>query len=350
MAYDPMVTAGLMKVYATYKVAHPQHQFFKDMLFGGRLISGTDQLTVETKRAGQKVAASIARFANPNSAEASDSFKISTYTPPYYAERTSLTSADLRNFAFGEPLDKPWSIDQRRLAIMAEKLGNIDDKFLRTEELMCAEALTTGKVKMHDGSYIQYDVDSDLVDITPTKDWDDVAANILGDLQLWGQRLLDKGGIIPDMMIVAPDVFTMLVNDAKVQKVMDIRNYSLGEIGVKPLVGYKGVTFSGIVMAPAIGPIKVYTYANKYVNSSGVLTPYLPVGGVILANSINEGKMMYAATDGFNSAGEVSTVAGERSIFYEKADRLPAVESAVMQMAPLANPFGLDTWVYANVT
>ena len=75
----------------------------------------------------------------------------------HYAERTSLTSADLRNFAFGE---LPWILGLST-RLDGREVGNIDDKFLRTEELMCAEALTTGKVKMHDGSFIQYEVDDE---------------------------------------------------------------------------------------------------------------------------------------------------------------------------------------------
>ena len=59
---------------------------------------------------------------------------------------------------------------------------------------------------------------------------------------------------------------------------------------------------------------------------------------MILANSINEGKMMYAATDGFNSAGEVSTVAGEFPSSTRRQTASPQSKVPLCRWLPLANP------------
>jgi hypothetical protein len=348
MAYDYLKTAGLLKVYATYQQKHPQHQFLRDMMFGTNIISTSDDITVETQRLGQKVANSVARNTDPNSGKGENSYKISTYTPPSFSERRSLTTADLKSMVFGETPTAPFTPEQRRVAKLAEKIANVDRMFLRTEELQCAEALTTGKVKMADGSYIEYETNANLVGVTPDTAWDEEGATILEDMAKWGTAMLTYGGMIPNFAIMDPAVFTAIRKDSDVQEAMDNRRFDFGSLSVKPLAGYMGVAFSGFMYVDGIGSVALYTYANKY-DKDGTQTSYLPSGAFIMGNTMNEGKMMYGALDSFDGAGHPAIVPGTRNIVYETADRIPAVESVVVQMAPLANPFALDSWVYANV-
>lgn len=346
---NPLMTKGLLKVYASYAQQFPQNRFLRDFFFQGRAISNTRYVSIETKRGGRTVSTSIQRGTKPPVVLARDGHKRSTYDPPYFSEQSPITTEDLETFSFGEDPLNPYDSATKALVILAEKRANIEKRFSRTEERQAAEALLTGKVEMFDGAFIQYETDDELVSITPGTPWSDEGADIIGDVANWAMAIFSKSGMKPDTLIIAPDVHSAMLKNEGVQKAMDIRNFQIGSLTSEVVAEYPEATFGGKIMISGIGAIDIIVYAGKYEDEQGNLEDYLPEGSFILSNKNNDGKMLYAATEGPGANGLPALIPGERSTFVEVADSIPAVASVYVSMAPLACPVSLDTWASGNV-
>lgn len=352
MAYDPLTTRGLIKVHASYREDFPVQSFLRDFFFGNApVISKTKYVTIETLRDGQKVATSIRRGSQPTQVLGRDDHMRSIYEPPYFAEEAAITVEDLETFSFGETAENPYDDNTKTLMILNEKLDNFEKKFARTKELQAAEVLQKGYVTMVNGEKIIYDIDENLLNVNPAVDWDNATAanvKILDNLQTWALLVFAKSGVMPNSIVVTPDVHSLMVNDANVQKAMDVKGFELGKITAKKLEGYEGVAYGGEINVPGVGIMMIFTYAAKYHNGTA-LTDVLPEGTLIMANTNNMGRFMYAATLGIGPNGMPAYVPGEQSVFVKKADDIPPVTAVTVQMAPLAAPISLDTWLCANV-
>ena len=352
MAYDPLVTAGLIEVHATYLQEHPISNFLRDFFFGNSpVMSKHRHVTIEVKKGGQKAAVAIRRGSQPKMMLATDGYDRSIYEPPYFADESTIGVEDLETLSFGESASAPLDSTTKTFMILAEKQTNIENQHERAKELQAAEVLLTGKVKMIDDSEIDYGIDTDLIGVNPTVKWDTAngtGVDILGDLQKWAMSVFTKSGVMPNSIVVTPDVHQLMLNNSAVQTAMDIRNFSLGTLTASAIPSYPGVTDGGLIMVSGIGALRIYTYASKY-DLAGTPTNLLPAGTVIMANSNNMGRFFYAACIGKGTNGMPAYVPGESLVMVDKGDAFPYPTSVIVQMAPLAAPVSVDTWMSANV-
>lgn len=351
MAYDPLLTRGLVKVHATYREKHPVSNFLRDFFFGNApVISTLRYVTIEVERDGQKVSTSIRRGSNPEQLLATDDYKRSIYEPPYFSDSSSITMQDLENLEIGESAENPYDSTTKALMVLARKQSNIEARHERTKELQAASVLLNGTVTMVDGSTIAYGQAATLLGVNPAVKWDTsggTGVDILGNLQTWALLIFAASGVMPNSIVITPDVHKLMINDTAVKAAMDTRNFALGTITAVALKNYPGVADGGMIMVPGVGAMKIYTYANKYDNN-GSKTDVLAAGTLIMANSNNMGRFLYAACEGAVN-GMPAYIPGESYVSVEKADRMPPVTSVNVQMAPLAAPISLDTWLSANV-
>ena len=349
MAYDPLLTTGLVEVHASYREEKPVSMFLRDFFFGNApVISKFPYVTIETLRDGRKISVAIRRGANPLEVLAVDAHKRHIYVPPYFSEKASVTAEDLSTLSFNEKAEAPLTGSAKALLILAEKRQNIEKRFQLTEEKMCADILLNSEVSMVDGSKIVYGNDATLIGELPSNDWDDTTGvNILADLKTWGLRVFEKSGVMPNSIVVAPDVHEYMISDAGVQKVLDTRNYAFGEMRVQQLAKYPGVTYGGRIAVPGCGMMDIYTYAESYDNN-GSAAALLPTGSLIMANTNNMGRILYAATEG-PVDGVPAYIPGARSVFVDRENKIPPKTSVIVQMAPLPCPISLDTWLSANI-
>jgi len=351
MGYDLATTRGLVKVHAQYKEAFPINMFLMNRYFGGTpIISKFPYVTIETMRKGRKVATQIRRGENPIEVLARDNHARTIYEPPYFSEKSAITPDDLVKFSFGEAIESPYDNKTKILTVLAEKQNNIDRRFAKTEELQCAEILTSGKVKMVDNSYIVFGANEGLVGVNPAVKWDTsggTGVDILGNLKTWMFAVRDESGVLPNEVVVTPDVHVLMVNNAAVQKAMDVRNYDFGRLTALNLDLYGGVTDGGYLRVPGAGFIQIFVYHESY-DKDGTLTAYLPAGTLLMLNRNNLGRMSYAATNGVID-GYPAFIPGARNVSVIKADGDSEEAAIVVKMAPLAQPISLDTWLSANV-
>lgn len=351
MGYDIATTRGLVKVHAQYKQAFPINRFLRDRYFGNApIVSKFPFITIETTRKGRKVATQIRRGEGPIEVLARDGHARSIYEAPYFSEKSAITAEDLTKFSYGESLENPYDSTTKALMVFAEKQNHIEDRFSRTEELQASELLITGKVKMVDGSFIVFGTDSELIGVKPTVKWNTTGGtgvSILGDVKKWMFLVRKKCGMLPNEIIVSPDVHELIVNDPGVQKLMDVRNYDFGRLTAVNLDGVGGVTDGGFIRVPGVGFIQILVYAESY-DDEGTITELFPAGTLVMANSNNLGRMSYAATEGPVN-GLPGYIPGSRSVFVTKAEGDSSEAAVTVKMAPLVQPISLDTWLSANV-
>jgi len=352
MAYDPLITAGLVQVHAKYQQKFPINNFLRQFFFGNQpVMSKHRHVTLEVKRGGQKAAVAIRRGSQPRELLGTDGYNRSIYEPPYFADQSQIGPENLETLSFGEDAANPYDSTTKTLLILAEKQANIEEQHERAKELQAAEVLLTGKVKMVDDSEIDYGCSSDLIGVNPTVKWDTAngtGVDIVGDLYDWMNLVFTKSGINPNTVVVSPDVHKLMMNDSTIQKLMDVRNFAAGALKAVEVPNYPGVTDGGVINVPGKGAIRIITYASKY-DKDGTPTDMFPKGTAILANSNNMGRFFYAACLGMGSNGMSAYIPGEELVIVEKTDKFPYPASVIVQMAPLAAPVSVDTWLSANV-
>jgi len=352
MALDPLMTAGLVEVHAKYLQEHPISNFLRNFFFSNEpVISKFRHVTIEVEKDGQKAAVAIKRGSAPSVLLATDEYKRSIYEPPYFADESDITSDDLGVIGFGESVAAPLDSTTKTLMLLAGKQAKIEKQHERAKELQAAEVLTTGKVKMIDGSEIDYGMDPTLSGVNPAVKWDTAdgtGVDILGDLYLWAMRVFTKSGVMPNSIVVTPDVHKLMMANPAVQVAMDIKNFSIGTLTAMAMPAYPGVTDGGLIMVSGIGAMRIYTYASKY-DKDGTITDMLTAGTLILANNNNMGRFFYAACLGKGSDGMAAFIPGESLVLVDKAEKFPYPTSVIVQMAPLAAPVSVDTWLCANV-
>ena len=171
-------------------------------------------------------------------------FSTQTYTPPYTKEKVTYRPKDLFKREPGQPLN---ASQQVRLAEkIAKDLNMLRERLTRLKEYQATEALFTGQ------SVIVGDGYSDTVDfqmpaahkvtLTSPNLWSEAGVNILADIRGWISMLKQASGLVPNMMVVGPDVAQVLIDSASgeftntsLKGHMDQRRLATGQLGFDPV-------------------------------------------------------------------------------------------------------------------
>lgn len=277
------------------------------------------------------------------------------YTPPRIAPERVLTIDELKKRGFGEALFTQLTPAQRQLTMILKDISELDAMITRREELMAAETmLTNGCIMKHiaddhtktDDMEIRfYDGESNPATYTPSVKWGQEGAKIVDDIHVM-IRMLTSRGLPATDLVVAPDVASIMLNDAEILKLLDIRNYNIG--AVDPIALPNGV--ARIMRLNVYGrTIDVFCYDEQYENENGEMTPYIGDGQVILT-APNAGRTLRGAVSQVEqSDGQVYTHAGARVPKYV-SDAKGNTRTITLTACPLMVPNQKNPWVSAKVT
>lgn len=277
------------------------------------------------------------------------------YTPPRIAPERVLTIDELKKRGFGEALFTQLTPAQRQLTMILKDISELDAMITRREELMAAETmLTNGCIMRHiaddhtktDDMEIRfYDGESNPAAYTPSVKWGQEGAKIVDDIHVM-IRMLTSRGLPATDLVVAPDVASIMLNDAEILKLLDIRNYNIG--AVDPIALPNGV--ARIMRLNVYGrTIDVFCYDEQYENENGEMTPYIGDGQVILT-APNAGRTLRGAVSQVEqSDGQVYTHVGARVPKYV-SDAKGNTRTITLTACPLMVPNQKNPWVSAKVT
>ena len=337
----------------------PLHTFLLDRYFPTNAASdifATTDVLVEYKKGSKKAAPFVA----PRKGGITilrDGSTMKAFTPSYIAPKRSLTIDDLNKRGFGEALYTNLTPEQRQGVILLRDLDELRNMNARRKEAMAAEVIFTNGCIMQEyvddfGKYEErevrfYDGDENPAVYTPGANWDtseesgkqfinDVAAMIF---------MLTSRGLPATEALVAPDVADVILNNAYIQKLLDIRNYNIG--GVDPATLPAGA--AKIARLNIKGRmIDFLTYEDTYTELDGTVKSFIPAG-MIAVGAPAAGRTLYGAINQVEqSDGQFHTYKGANVPKY-LSDAGNNTREVTLATAPLCMPNNENPFITAKV-
>lgn len=340
---------------AAYETLPPVPSFLKDRYFPTNAMTdvfNTDDVLVDYKDGSKKAAPYVLPTVGGKVIDR-DAFTTDRFTPPLIAPQRTLSIDDLKKRGFGESLFNGVAPADRKALITMRDLRELDEMTTRREEIMAAETLINSKCVMKQWNGTDSNTEKTIQFYTegtnpykyePAKGWDTAEGTILQDLHQMILMLNEKGLPAEDL-VVAGDVADAMINNATLQKLLDINRMNLG--GIAPLELPEGAAHIGTLNV--FGKmIKIISYVETYENDEGTITPYIPEGTVILT-APGAGRGLYGAVTQLEYDGEFYSYAGRRVPKY-LPDPKTNVRTLTLSSCPVLIPKNKGAWISAKVT
>lgn len=276
-------------------------------------------------------------------------YEVERYEPPFIAPRRGLSIDDLKKRGFGEALMSKLTPEQRQRIFLLSDAQELSDMITRREEQMAAEVMqTNGCVMKHiaddatdadEMSIRFYSGESNPATYTPTGNWETSYTGIIKDLGVMA-HMLKKNGLAAIDLVCGADAADAVLNNEKLQKLLDINNYNVGR--VDPIELPNGA--SNICKLNVKGNmINVFLYEETYRDLDGKTKYYIDPKNVILT-APGAGRTAYGAVSQVEqSDGELHTYPGMRVPKYlsnaEGNTRSITITSCPILMPKAKNPF-----------
>lgn len=217
----------------------PLNTFLRDTFFPNVLTFVTEQVDVDYKKGKRKMAPFVARKSGGITMDRGG-FKTDTFTTPYIAPQRLLTKNDISNRMLGENIYSRRSPEERALELLANDLSELDEMITRREEWFCREILLNGAVtikgwvdKVGGADFVEDSVDFNLTNkeiLAGADVWTADTCDMYGDLKAKRLEVIQKTGVAPNVVIMAQNVVDLFVNNLEIQKLLDIRNLTIGTV------------------------------------------------------------------------------------------------------------------------
>ena len=294
--------------------------FIKDSYFKNRKTSENQKMEIEFRKGRQLVAPFVSEFI-PGTEMVKNTYESKFFQAPTEAPKRTFSAFELFfNKTAGETIYGGKSPEERKADLLAESFAEFEEQITRREEIMCTEALFDGKVVVK-GEGIEGEIKFGTVEeITPAVLWTQPNADIIGDLQAAITKIGKVTGLRPEMILMDPVAAKLFVDNEKIQKLLDVKNYNVGKVDPRE-------TAAGAVYIGTIAPfgLPIYSYQSQYsvLNADGKTysdKDLIPEGKVLLAPSNN--KIMYGP------AADVKQgiIVAERSVFTDEDSKSNTVE------------------------
>lgn len=330
----------------------PARTFFRDVFFPTVETFITEKLDVETKKGKRKLAPFVSRNSGGITV-GRGGFRTDTYETPYIAPQRVLTKNDLAGRAFGENIYSTRTPAQRAIELAARDIRELDEMITRTEEWFCREILINGRVtikgwvdKVGGTEFVEDEIDFEFTNketLSGANAWDQATSKKYDDLERIRLDIIQNSGMNPNIVIMSNTTAKLFLNDADIQKKMDIRNMSFGSI--KPIIQEDGLTYIGTLTSLGL---ELYTYDEWFLDDAGVEQPMMPADHLIMGRRGLGSRLYGAVTQVEQGDGEFHTYEGVR---------IPKVwtdvnnDKKMIRLAsrPLPKPDDVDSWYVLKV-
>lgn len=350
MAYnlDYTQTAVLL---AAYEQKKKPTTFLKSRYFPDGVTFGTDEVLVEYKDGNQKIAPFVAPEVGGKVVKR-DGYTVKSYQPAFIAPKRALSVDTLKKKGFGEAYYNQLSPAERALAITADDMAEMDEMIVRREEAMCAEVLQNNALTMNhysdDNNLLEvkhifyYDGDANDAIYTPSAAWGTADADILGDCAAIALSMKKRGLAATDV-ILGTEAADALLNDEKIQKLLDNRNYNIGVIDPTE-------QFDDAVLLAQLNckghKLNFIQYTGTYEAEDGTIKDYINSTDIIVT-APGCGQTNYGAITQIDyGQADFTTHVGKRVPLYEVEKQ---VKSVTLRTAPLVQPVNKNPFIKATV-
>lgn len=329
--------------------------FLRDRYFptGAGDLFSSEKVLVEVRNGSKR----LAPFVAPRRRGVTilrDGYTINEYTPPRIAPERLLTIDDLQTRGFGEALFSQLTPEDRVGVIVLQDARELADRITRREEQMAAEVLIkNGLVMRHhldkENAYDEmemwfYDGNDNKAWYTPSVNWNDPTADIIADLEIMVRQLTSRGLPASDL-VVSPDVGRLILNNEKIQKLLDLNNYNIGFIDPAELT-------DGVVQIARLNVngrlLAVLSYDEMYEDDKGEMKQFIPAGHIVLTAPA-AGRTLYGAVTQMEQEDQMfHTYTGAR-VPKVLANPVGDTRTLTLTSRPLLVPNNVNPWISSNV-
>lgn len=329
----------------------PVHMFFRNTFFKHEDTFSTKAVDIDFVKGSRQVAP----YVHPrigSKTVANKGYTTKSYTPPLVAPDKITTVDDLLTRLPGESLVSGMTPAERAVQKLATDFVELQDMIARREELMCTQAIFTGKIPII-GEGLNEEIDFEFTNTetisAATKKWSNENSDPIADLKRWHKKVQKTGFTNCDMCIMADDVATEFIAHPKVQKMLDVRNYQLAVIQPRQLPD--GVTYLGSIQELGLD---IYTYNEWYLDDwttpeTPVNNPMVPDGTLALLSSNANYSMLYGAVTKLDDASKKFVTVEGKYVPNTWIEHKPDRRFLQLSSAPLAVPHAVDSWFVAKV-
>lgn len=330
----------------------PARTFFRDTFFQTVETFVTEKIDVETKKGKRAMAPFVSR-SRGGITVGRQGFRTDTYETPYIAPQRVLTKLDVNQRMLGENIYSTRTPAQRAIELLAKDITELSTMITRTEEWFCREILLNGRVtikgwvdKVGGTEYVEDEIDYEFTNketLSGADAWDQSTSKKYEDLKRIRLEIIQNSGVNPNIVIMAGNVADLFINDASIQKLLDIRNLTIGTI--QPSVQMDGLTYIGTLTSLGL---ELYTYDEWFLDENGLEQPMMPDDHLIMGRRGLGSRLYGAVTQVEQSDGEFHTYEGTR---------IPKVwtdvnnDQKMIRLAsrPLPKPDDVDSWFVLKV-
>ena len=328
----------------------PVRTFFRNTFFKNVETFNTKNVDVDFKKGSRKVAPFVSRIVGGEIVK-NTGYYTKTYTPPLVAPEKMTTIDDLLKRQPGENPYSGKSPAERAITKMATDFVELRDMITRREELMCTQAIFTGQIPVI-GKGVNEVIDFEFTNkesITDAKKkWTAATSDPIGDLGRWHETVQKTGFVNCNICVMGSDVAKAFINNEKVQKVLDIKNYALATIAPKQLPD--GVTYIGTIHELGLD---LYKYNEWYLDdwtdaSNPTDKPLVPADTLALLSTNANYSMYYGAITLVDEKTDTFRTVEGSYVPDTWTKRKPARRFLSLSSAPLCVPHDVDSWFVAT--
>lgn len=275
-------------------------------------------------------------------------YSTKSFKPAYAKDkRRFLPNAPLRRLR-GETIGGNLTPMERRQAQLAESLEDQLEMLTRREEVMAAEALTTGKVTVEGEGYpttvVDFGRDPALtVTLSGGARWGETGVKPLDGVEEWAALIQEKSGAVARDVVMDPKAWRIFRADEQVEKLLDLRRGGDPSLQVGPMARGQGQQKARYV--GSIGDFDFWVYQDVYVDpddETQATKLLMPEHSVTMA-ARGDGDSGRGGLEGARAYGAIQDEAAsyQSTRFFTKSwlEEDPAVRWLLLQSAPLVVPY-----------
>lgn len=322
----------------------PPRRFLMDTFFRAGRTFPTKTVDIDIVKGKRKMAPFVhPRLPGSNSNR--EGYRTDNYTPPYIQPKRD-TDAEL--ILKRSPGENPYASQppvMRAAAQLGRDLAELDEEITRREEWMCAQALTTGQIRVV-GEGVDDTIDflmaSDHKITLTTGKWDAAGSNPIGNLRGWKRKIAKDSGRTANVGVMSAEAVDAFQANDMVMKMLNTRRVDLGII--KPEELPDGVTYLGYLNDPGID---LYAYDEWYLDAENAEQPIISEGGIILGSTNTRNGVLYGAIQDLDAIE--SGLVEARRFPKTWVTPEPSARWLKLQSAPLAAMLEPDAFIFAKV-
>lgn len=310
--------------------------FIRDTFFKNHETHETPRFEIEYRKGGQLVAPFVSEKI-PGTEVVKRGYYSNIYQAPKVAPKQTFTAQELFfQKSAGETIYGGSSPEEKKAKKFGEAYADFEEQITRREESMCIDVLYKGKVTVK-GEGVEDIIEYGAVkEVTPTALWTTAGADIAGDIEASITDIGASTGLSVELIVMDPEAARLFVNNEKIQKMLDIRNYNTGSIEPEALPN--GAVYLGR-LAPFNVPIYSYQVRIQKLSEDGkTYRPenLIPSGTVLIAASNH--KLHYGPA----ADVELGVIVAERAPFEDTDTRANTVEIRT-ESRPLPVPYDIES-------